>query len=183
MKAPELKHYLDFIGGRGLAGISFAIRLPSTGTTRGCRFSFYTGPLVDTISPTSGRMTVMSRSPLTGTVGDSSVGGTLGTALKKTGFDGIVITGRSRSLCGIEIVNGEVSIRDAAELKGATTGRSFDRLAGKGACAVIGPGRGKRRPLRQSHGRQAFSSGEKRDRPLLRGQEHQVRDSQGERKD
>ena len=31
----------------------------------------------------------MSRSPLTGAVGDSSVGGSLGFQLKKAGFDGI----------------------------------------------------------------------------------------------
>ncbi len=139
IERPELKHYLDFIGGRGLAGYFLRDSITFDWNDPRMPLLLFTGPLVDTISPTSGRMTVMSRSPLTGTVGDSSVGGTLGTALKKTGFDGIVITGRSRSLCGIEIVNGEVSIRDAAELKGATTGRSFDRLAGKGACAVIGP--------------------------------------------
>jgi aldehyde:ferredoxin oxidoreductase len=97
------------------------------------------GPLVGTASPTSGRMCLMSRSPLTGTVGDASVGGSLGTQLKRAGWDGIVITGRGHGLCGVEIADRSVVIREAESLRGLGTGALRTRLQGKGALAGIGP--------------------------------------------
>ena len=100
----------------------------------------FTGPLVGTAAPTSGRMTVMSRSPLTGTVGDASVGGKFGTELKKAGWDGIIITGKSPQLAGIEIRDEAVRFVDASALKGASIS---DIHAGffhrNGAVAAVGP--------------------------------------------
>ncbi len=130
---------LKFLGGRGLAGhyLRNTIRLgwddPRT------PLLFFTGPLVDTPSPTSGRMTIMSKSPLTGTIGDSSVGGTFGTNLKRAGFDGIIIRGCSQFLCGVEINDGGIHIIDASRLEWLETGPCFSALAGKGSVAVIGP--------------------------------------------
>ncbi len=128
-----------FIGGRGLAGFYLRDRIALDWTDPEMPLLLFAGPLVDTASPTSGRMAVMSRSPLTGTVGDSSVGGAFGTELKRAGWDGIVITGKTAALCGIEIVDGEVAITDAAGLKGWTTDRVLERMQGKGSCAVVGP--------------------------------------------
>ncbi|MDQ1255479.1 MAG: aldehyde:ferredoxin oxidoreductase, partial [Candidatus Hydrogenedentes bacterium] len=100
---------------------------------------FMTGPLVGTGSPTSGRMCILSRSPLTGTVGDASVGGQLGTQIKRAGLDGIVVTGRSEDPVGIEIVDGKVSFHDAAPCAGMTASALYDRLKDKGAVALTGP--------------------------------------------
>jgi aldehyde:ferredoxin oxidoreductase len=84
-------------------------------------------------------MTIMSRSPLTGAVGDSSVGGSFGFQLKKAGFDGIIITGKSEILCGIEIKDNNIHITDASHLKGRKTGDVHSLLKGKGSTAAIGP--------------------------------------------
>jgi len=99
----------------------------------------FTGPLVNTASPTSGRMCIMSRSPLTGTVGDSSVGGSFGTSLKKAGWDGLIITGRSDCLCGIEITDSHWVIRDADHLKGAMTDMVHEECESKGSVLCVGP--------------------------------------------
>lgn len=81
----------------------------------------------------------MSRSPLTGTVGDSSVGGSLANSIKKAGWDGIIITGKSPSPCGIEINGNEIHFTDASSLKSKTVSQINQALNGKGSNAVIGP--------------------------------------------
>jgi aldehyde:ferredoxin oxidoreductase len=128
-----------FVGGRGLAGFYLNKRVGLDWNHPDMPLLFFSGPLVSTPSPTSGRMTVMSRSPLTGTVGDSSVGGAFGTELKKSGVDGIIITGKSKTLCGIEILDGIVRIVSAPHLAGKKTDHVGNLLKNKGATAVIGP--------------------------------------------
>lgn len=128
-----------FIGGRGLAGYYLRKKITLNWDDPDMPLLIFTGPLVNTRSPTSGRMTIMSRSPLTGTVGDSSVGGSFGTELKKAGFDGIIITGKSHTLAGIEILNDSIRITDARHLAGRETGYVNSLLKGKGSRAVIGP--------------------------------------------
>jgi len=128
-----------FIGGRGLAGYYLGKKITLGWDDPDMPLLIFTGPLVNTRSPTSGRMTIMSRSPLTGTVGDSSVGGSFGTELKKAGFDGIIITGKSPTLSGIEIFNASIHVTDAGHLAGRQTGYVHSLLKGKGSAAVIGP--------------------------------------------
>jgi len=128
-----------FIGGRGLAGYYLGKRITHNWNDPDMPLLIFAGPLVNTRSPTSGRMTIMSRSPLTGTVGDSSVGGSFGTELKKAGFDGIIINGKSHTLSGIEILNTSIRITDARHLAGRQTGYVHSLLKGKGSTAVIGP--------------------------------------------
>jgi aldehyde:ferredoxin oxidoreductase len=135
----DLKILKKFIGGRGLAGYYLGKKITLNWDDPDMPLLIFTGPLVNTRSPTSGRMTIMSRSPLTGTVGDSSVGGSFGTELKKAGFDGIIITGKHHTLSGIEIFNASIHIIDAIHLSGRQTGYVHSLLKGKGSVAVIGP--------------------------------------------
>jgi aldehyde:ferredoxin oxidoreductase len=93
IEKPEIAIYHHFIGGRGLAGYYLAPHIHRKWHEPEMPFLIFAGPLTGTTSPTPGRSTFMSRSPLTGTIGDSSVGGRFGTELKKAGFDGLIITG------------------------------------------------------------------------------------------
>jgi len=129
---------LDYVGGRGLAGCYLRDSITRPWHDPEMPLLLFTGPLVATASPTSGRMSVTSRSPLTGTIGDASVGGKLGTQIKRAGLDGILITGRRESLCGIEIDDGAVRLVDAPELAGMEAAAVFERLGGR-AAAVVGP--------------------------------------------
>jgi aldehyde:ferredoxin oxidoreductase len=139
MDRPALAVYQKFIGGRGLAGYFLRPFITLDWSHPDMPLLFFTGPLVNTPSPTSGRMTIMSRSPLTGTLGDSSVGGAFGSALKRANLDGLIISGRSPFLCGIEIENERIAIQNAAHLAGAQTDQLVNRLKGRGSSAVIGP--------------------------------------------
>jgi len=129
----------QFIGGRGLSGYFIREKITLDWNHPDMPLLFFSGPLVDTRSPTSGRMTVLSRSPLTGAMGDSSVGGSFATQLKKAGYDGIVITGKSDTLCGIEIIDQTIQIVDASHLLDREIGYVQSILKGKGATAIIGP--------------------------------------------
>ena len=136
---PEPAVYHKYIGGKGLAGYFLMDHITRSWDDPAMPLLIFAGPLVGTSAPTSGRMTVMSRSPLTGTVGDASVGGRFGTELKKAGWDGIVISGQSRTVCGIEIVDEQIVFTDAASLKGSKTSEIYARLKNKGAVASVGP--------------------------------------------
>jgi aldehyde:ferredoxin oxidoreductase len=54
---------------------------------------FAPGPLTGTSAPASGRYSVTSRSPLTGTVFDGNSGGNFGNALRRLGWDYLVVVG------------------------------------------------------------------------------------------
>ncbi|MCK9274210.1 MAG: aldehyde ferredoxin oxidoreductase family protein [Syntrophales bacterium] len=139
IEEPEREVLHTYIGGRGLAGSYLAQEVTRDWNDPAMPLLLFAGPLVGTVSPASGRMTIMSRSPLTGTVGDTSAGGNFGTFLKKAGWDGILITGASTSLCGIEIADGAVVINHVPEFAGLTTEETVQYLADKGSTAVIGP--------------------------------------------
>jgi aldehyde:ferredoxin oxidoreductase len=132
--------YNKFIGGKGLAGYFLKPHITLPWDHRDMPILVFTGPLVGTAAPTSGRSTIMSRSPLTGTVGDSSVGGRLGFQLKRAGWDGIIIDGKSDTPCGIEIENDVVRIVNASVHWGQHTNIFFTKFSnGKRSVAVIGP--------------------------------------------
>lgn len=138
VEKPDPRIYEQYIGGKGLAGYYLQDWITRSWNDPQMPLLFFAGPLVGTAAPTSGRMTVMSRSPLTGTVGDASVGGRFGTNLKKAGWDGIIITGKSITPCGIEIFDGKVVFKDAGDLMGRQVTRIHQQLKAKGATATVG---------------------------------------------
>lgn len=139
VETPSKDIYEKYLGGKGLAGYYLNQYITEAWDSATMPLLFFTGPLVDTPSPTSGRMTIMSRSPLTGTVGDTSVGGKLGTQIKRAGWDGIVVTGKSAHFCGVVISDDEVCFKDAESLRGKATGGTFSAIGSEGGNAVIGP--------------------------------------------
>ncbi len=90
---------------------------------------FMTGPLTGTVM-TSGRYQVVSRSPLTGTICDSSSGGSFGAVLKAAGLDGLVITGRADRPVYLYVHDGDVEVRDASALWGLDTQQTQKAVAG-----------------------------------------------------
>ncbi len=81
------------------------------------------------ISPTTGvsisgqsRMNVTAKSPLSGLIGDSQVGGFFPAELKFAGFDGIVVQGKAPKPVYLWLHDGEAELRDASRLWGRITG-------------------------------------------------------------
>ncbi len=102
-----------------------------------------TGPYTGTAVPASSRHHMMARSPLTGILGEANVGGSWAVQFKKTGFDGIAITGRSDHPVYLWIHDGGVEIRDARPVWGKDSYESAALLKSetseKATVAVIGP--------------------------------------------
>ncbi|MCX7913764.1 MAG: aldehyde ferredoxin oxidoreductase family protein [Thermodesulfovibrionales bacterium] len=114
--SPEL--YSNYIGGRGLGVAMISDYIKNTYDSPDMPLIFATGPLVGTPAITSGRISVISRSPLTGTVFDCSVGGNFGTRLKKAGYDLIEIRGLSNKWVLLDIDNDKIRLEDAQNLTG-----------------------------------------------------------------
>jgi aldehyde:ferredoxin oxidoreductase len=76
------------------------------------------GPLTGTRINMSGRMAIVTKSPLTGTVTDSHHGGWSAARLRWAGFDALLVTGASEKPVYLYVENGKVEIRDASHLWG-----------------------------------------------------------------
>jgi aldehyde:ferredoxin oxidoreductase len=76
------------------------------------------GILVGTPASASSRTHVCAKSPLTGFLGSTNMGGFFGPELRWAGFDHIVIKGKSLRPVYLWIHNGEIQIRDASDLWG-----------------------------------------------------------------
>jgi len=135
-----------YIGGRGL----------------GVRFVFENGPQVDPLSPDnllcfmngpltgseanmSGRMAVVTKSPLTGTVTDSHHGGWSAARLRWAGFDGLLFKGKAAKPTYAYVHDGELELLDASEVWGKgvhDTVKYFKEKYGEKDLTVIaiGPG-------------------------------------------
>ncbi|MGB9804719.1 aldehyde ferredoxin oxidoreductase family protein, partial [Desulfofundulus sp.] len=133
-----------WLGGSGFGAVTLARNTDAQTDPLGENniLGFFTGPLTGTVVPSSGRHSVVGKSPLTGIWGEASVGGSWGRELKRAGYDGLVLLGKADSPVYLWINEGGVEIRDAAELWGLDTYQTAERLqelhSGAQVCA-IGP--------------------------------------------
>lgn len=104
---------------------------------------FVTSPLVGSRLTTSSKFAVLTKSPLTGFIGDSLSSSFMATELKKSGCDALIVTGKSERPCLLQIDDGRVEFLDADDLLGMST---FDteravkqRLGHRTRVACIGP--------------------------------------------
>ncbi len=134
----------DFLGGRG-----FAVKLLWDEVKRIDPLSernkiiFSTGPLTGQSLPSSGKMVVASKSPLTGGYGDGNIGTMASVHLRKAGYDIVVVEGKSERPSYLLIENERVTIMDASELWGRNTFEAQDALEKKhgrnSGILLIGP--------------------------------------------
>lgn len=82
---------------------------------------FGAGSLVGTPFPGASRTDVMARSPVTGGLGDSNVGGYFGAELKFAGYDNLMITGKATRPVYLYIKDDIVQIMDATDVWGKDT--------------------------------------------------------------
>ncbi len=140
VETPSIDMLDTYIGGKGLGGKYLRECATLPWDHPNMILGLFSGPLVGTISPTSGRAHFISKSPLTGLIGDASVGGKFSTRLKRAGFDGVVIKGKSKTPVGIVIDDGNIEIKDAKAMWGLNTGIVHERTnPGKASLACIGP--------------------------------------------
>ncbi len=130
----------SFIGGRGL-GVKLYCDVIDPGIYPLAPENiliFATGPLTGTASPMSGRHVMVSKSPLTGTIFDSSSGGFFGKELKFAGIDALIIKGKAQQPVYISIINDAIDILPAEKLWGENVRSCIHKLSPQGRVACIG---------------------------------------------
>ncbi|GAB4505651.1 MAG: aldehyde ferredoxin oxidoreductase family protein [Anaerolineales bacterium] len=135
-----------YIGGRGL----------------GVKYVFENGPQVDPLSPDnilcfmngpltgseanmSGRMAIVTKSPLTGTVTDSHHGGWSAARLRWAGFDGLIFKGKAAKPVYAYVTEDKVELLDASDVWGKgvhETVKYFQNKYGEKDLTVIAIGQG-----------------------------------------
>ncbi|MGC8962248.1 MAG: aldehyde ferredoxin oxidoreductase N-terminal domain-containing protein, partial [Candidatus Bathyarchaeia archaeon] len=88
---------------------------------------FATGPLTGTVTPCS-KFAVIGKSPATGTIDDSYSGSFFGPELKYSGYDAVVVTGRSEKPVVMVIDDGEARLEPAGDLWGLKTDETEAKL-------------------------------------------------------
>ena len=77
---------------------------------------FVTSPLVGTKITTSSKFAIVTKSPLTGFIGDSLASSYLATELKSCGFDALIIKGSCDRLSVLKIENHKIKLIEMKEL-------------------------------------------------------------------
>ena len=135
----------NYVGGRG-----FAARLLYDELKPGVdplspdnKLLIASGPLSGLFVPGAGKTTFASKSPATGSYGDSNVGGMLAPEIKYAGYDVIILEGKAVQPSYIYIENDKVEIRDAKKYwgRGAITTEKMlkEDLGEQFQIATIGP--------------------------------------------
>ncbi|MGB5933633.1 MAG: aldehyde ferredoxin oxidoreductase N-terminal domain-containing protein, partial [Anaerolineae bacterium] len=91
----------DYVGGRGLGSVILWDELPPQidPLSPGNKLILATGPLNGTGAALSSRYEIVTKSPLTNTILSTNSGGRFPIALKRTGFDALVIEGAAKNPC------------------------------------------------------------------------------------
>jgi aldehyde:ferredoxin oxidoreductase len=145
VKPLDGKEAQDFVGGASL-GAAYLARLVGPDTDPlgpDNALIFMTGPFTASGVPASSRHDVISLSPLTGIFGESNCGGSFGWQLKRSGFDGLIITGKSEKPVVLVIDADQITFRDSGDLWSTDVFTADERLKAeidpKGVSALIGP--------------------------------------------
>jgi aldehyde:ferredoxin oxidoreductase len=105
---------------------------------------FATGALTGTMAPTANKYAIVTKSPLTGFIGDSLASGGWPLALKRAGYDAMIVTGAAESPTYLFIDGDRVHFRKADRLWGRRSWETEERIRQElgddsVAVATIGP--------------------------------------------
>jgi aldehyde:ferredoxin oxidoreductase len=116
---PTANYYEPFLGGRGIAvKIYWEEVVPEIDATDPeNRLIFMTGPVCG-VPGFASRFQVCGKAIATNKFSYCNLGGSWGAQLKATGYDGVIIHGKSDKAVYISIGNDKVSLHDASHLKG-----------------------------------------------------------------
>ncbi len=135
-----------YLGGRGLA-VRYLWELNKPGIdplSEGNHLILATGPLTGYPLPSSGKMVVASKSPLTGGYGDGNIGTRAAVELRKSDYDAVIITGASDKPVMLRINCRDVEFLPADDLWGLGLHEAENRIYRKFGKNVgvlfIGPG-------------------------------------------
>lgn len=119
---PEKSLYEEFVGGGGVA-VNLHLKMESYKAepfSKENPLIIMTGPLTASAFSCS-RAQFTARSPLTYAWGESSSGGKFATYLKRAGWDGLIVEGKSDKPVYVYVDSSGAEVKDASFLWGKTT--------------------------------------------------------------
>jgi aldehyde:ferredoxin oxidoreductase len=130
VEEPDEAFYRTYMGGSAMGTYYLLKNTPAGADPLGPENTLCLMTGVVTGAPFSGqaRVTATAKSPLTNLIGDSQSGGFWPVELKAAGYDGIVITGKSKKPVYLWIHNGEAELSDASDLWGEFTADAEDAI-------------------------------------------------------
>jgi aldehyde:ferredoxin oxidoreductase len=135
----------EYLGGRGV-GVSYLYDELKPGVeplSAENKVILMMGPLGATQAMSVSRMALVTKSPMTGAIAKSVMGGNFGAYLKFAGYDGIIVEGEADKPVYVHIDKDGIEILDAAGLWGLDTQQTHEKLRqkyGKATqVACIGP--------------------------------------------
>ncbi|MHA1977766.1 MAG: aldehyde ferredoxin oxidoreductase family protein [Candidatus Hodarchaeales archaeon] len=129
-EVPDENDLKMFLGGAGLATKYLFDEVPKGIDALGPdnKLIFMTGPMTGTSSPSTGRYSVVAKSPLTGFWGQANSGGFWGRDFKRSGYDGVIFEGKAEKPVYLVTDNGKAKLRDASDLWGLGTSETTTKL-------------------------------------------------------
>jgi aldehyde:ferredoxin oxidoreductase len=144
---------LEHIGGPGFGAALIAdhIREGAVALAPENTLVFAPGPLTGLPLPGAARCHIMALSPETGRIGGGSIGGNLGPAIRRAGYDAVMIAGRAAELSYLHLDEARVEIVPATDMAGSSAraaGEAIRSALGRDdyAIAAIGPAGEKQHP-------------------------------------
>ena len=122
-----------FLSGRGFNVQYLLHNLPTNADPLGPEniLLFSCGLLTGTAAPASARLHINARSPLTGLLGSSNVGGNFGARLRSCNIQSLIIRGKSPEPVYLWIDGDKIEIRNARSIWGLDTWETDDYLKNK----------------------------------------------------
>ncbi len=128
---PESMHK-KYLGGAGLATKYLWDEVPKGADPLGPenRLIFMAGSLTGVIAPSTGRYSVVAKSPQTGIWGQANSGGRWGVNFKKCGYDGIIFEGVSPEPVYLVVEDNKAELKDATHLWGVNVSETTKQIRG-----------------------------------------------------
>ncbi|MGB9853874.1 MAG: aldehyde ferredoxin oxidoreductase N-terminal domain-containing protein, partial [Candidatus Bathyarchaeales archaeon] len=110
----------NFLGGRGFAAkiLWDELKPGIDPLSPENKLIFAVGPLTGFLLPSSGKLVVATKSPLTGGYGDGNLGSYAAVQMRKAGYDAIIVEGQSEKPTALLIQDGSTQFLNADELWG-----------------------------------------------------------------
>ncbi|RZO42079.1 MAG: aldehyde ferredoxin oxidoreductase, partial [Proteobacteria bacterium] len=130
VEEPEEQFYRTYMGGSAM-GMYYVLKETPAGAEALSPenvLALCTGVVTGTPISGQSRLTSVAKSPLTGCIGDAQGGGYFPAEMKFSGFDAVIIKGKSTKPVYLWMHHGEAELKDAGHLWGMTTGDAEDKL-------------------------------------------------------
>lgn len=130
VEEPEEQFYRTYMGGSAM-GMYYVLKETPAGAEALSPenvLALCTGVVTGTPISGQSRLTSVAKSPLTGCIGDAQGGGYFPAEMKFSGFDAVIIKGKSPKPVYLWMHHGEAELKDASHLWGMTTGDAEDKL-------------------------------------------------------